>query len=147
MKSIPPFLSDTYWARIAQQEQLDKLSTKVRIRFTKDGWKQLKQAKALTGSTCAKARTMKAELALYIAAHEEKNIHFDTDCQEITYQNGVTLVIRKESGIWFITDVISGAEVTYEPVFGWQQLKRGCDIIIAHVLLCWRKLKPCESTI
>lgn len=146
-QAVPTYLSDKYWSRMTQQEQLEQLATKARIRFTRNGWRQLRQVRALPGSTFAKAMTMKFELALYIAAHEEKNIHFDTDCEEITYTNGVTLLIHKESGIWYITDVIGGEEVTYKPVFGWKQLKRGCDIILAHVLLGWRKPRLCESMI
>ena len=135
------YTSTEYWNRALRYSQLLLNAMKVRVRFTKDGWRQLSQSKSIQGSMFFRAVTIKNELALYIAAHEQRAIHFDTESQEIRYQNGITLIIRKEQGIWFITDVISTAEVSFEPVFFWTRLKQGCSFILAHVLIGWRKLR------
>ena len=135
-------LSHDYWNRASQRANLFLHAEKVRVRFTRDGLRQLSRLHRLPGSTFLRAVTIRAALALYIAAHESKNIHFDTDGQEVTYQNGISLVLRKEQDVWFVTDVIGGEEgVGYAPVFVWTQFKRGCSFILAQILVGWQKLK------
>lgn len=131
-------LSSNYWNQAAQRTSLCLRALKVRVRFTRDGLKQLSRLRRLPGSTLLLARTISRELALYIAAHEAKNIHFDIDCWEVTYQSDVRLVLRKEQGVWFVTDVIGSKAVRFSPVFVWKQLKRGCELVLARVLVGWR---------
>lgn len=141
MQTQITFPTDAYCAKAAQRTQLLLNAMKVRVQFTKDGYRQLAQIKHLPGTRFIRALTIETELSLYIVAHEAKGIHFDSECQEIAYESGITLILRKEQGAWLITDVITSDEVAYEPVFFWTQLKRGCDIILAKMLVAWRKVR------
>lgn len=146
MTTPPTIFSNEYWARVEQQEKLMRRAMSVHVLFSKDGWKQLSHTKRMPGATCAKATTIKREVAFYIASHEAQGIHFDTVFTELDFGNGITLCLRKEGGFWLITDVIcdsadSEPVTAYEPMFIWKALKRGCDIVIAHMLVCWRKLR------
>ena len=128
--------------RIAQVTTLTMKATRVRIEFTRDAWKQFTQLNHSAIPAFIRAINMKADLALYIVAHEEKNIHLDSECQEVCYQPGIFLILRKEHGVWYITDVITtGMVVDYAPVFFWTRVKRGCSVLAARMLICWRRVK------
>lgn len=116
-------------------------STRINIEFTRDSWKQLLRHNASPVSAFIQSINIKADLALYITAHEEKGIFMDTDCQEICYQQGLFLILRKEHGIWYITDVYTTCEAAdFVPVYFWTRIKRGCNVLAARVLICWRRL-------
>ena len=129
------------WHRMAETTKLLFKSARVNIEFTKDGWKQLLQQNTSPVSAFIQSINIKADLALYITAHEEKGIFMDTDCQEICYQQGLFLILRKEHGIWYITDVYTTCEAAdFVPVYCWTRIKRGCNVLAARVLICWRRL-------
>ena len=78
---------------------------------------------------------------LLLTAHEAADVELDEGCQEVCYENGVYLLLRKMQGVWYITDVFAAEEtVGYEPIFFWQKIRRGADFILAHVLSDWRQL-------
>ena len=129
--------SSSYWTFAAQTARLLLSAMKVRVRFTRESRKQLSQLKDMPGSVFLRAMTIKKELALYIASHEAQNIHFNTDCQEVCYQEGIILVLHKEQGVWFITDVLGSMTPRRTPVFVWEQFKRGCNLILARLLIGW----------
>ena len=132
--------------RMAQVTKLTVKATRVGIEFTRESWKQFTQLNHSAIPAFIRTINVKADLALYIVAHEEKNIHLDTECQEVCYQPGLYLILRKEHGIWYITDVITtGMAADYAPVFFWTRVKRGCNVLAARVLICWRRLtKPAQ---
>ena len=129
--------------RMAQVTKLTMKSTRIRIEFTRESWKQFTQLNHSAIPAFVRAINVKTDLALYIVAHEEQNIHLDTECQEVCYRPGLFLIIRKEHGVWYITDVITTGMVAadYAPVFFWTRVKRGCNVLAARVLICWRRLK------
>ena len=131
----------TMWHRMDETTKLLFKSARVSIEFTRDGWKQLLQHNTSPVSAFIQSINIKADLALYITAHEEKGIFMDTDCQEICYQQGLFLILRKEHGIWYITDVYTTCEAAdFVPVYFWTRIKRGCNVLAARVLICWRRL-------
>lgn len=131
----------TMWNRMAETTKLIYKSVRVNIEFTRDGWKQLLRHNTSPVSAFIQSINIKADLALYITAHEDKGIFMDTDCQEICYQPGLFLIIRKEHGVWYITDVFTtGEETGFVPVFFWTRIKRGCRLLAARVLICWKRL-------
>ena len=68
-------------------------------------------------------------------------MELDEGCQEVCYENGVYLLLRKMQGVWYITDIfVTEATVAYEPMFFWKQIKHGASFILAHVLTGWRAL-------
>ena len=63
----------------------------------------------------------------------------DTDCQEIRYDDGIYLLLRKMQGEWYITDVIlSDAPDTFLPVYTVRNVLRGFMSVIALVFTGWR---------
>lgn len=134
------------WNRMARVTKLLFKSARVTIEFTKGGWQQLLRRNTSPVSAFIQAINIKADLALYITAHEEKGIFMDTECQEICYQSGLFLIIRKEHGVWYITDVFStGEDMGFVPVYFWRRVKRGINVVAARVLICWRRLTKREN--
>ncbi len=129
------------WNRMARVTRLLFKSTRVGIEFTRSGWKQLLQHNTSTATAFIQAINIKTDLAFYIIAHEETGVFMDTECQEICYQPGLYLIIRKEHGIWYITDVLTtDDEAGFAPVYIWTRIQRGFRAVTARVLICWRRI-------
>ena len=43
-------------------------------------------------------------MAEYIAAHEVAGVKLDTECQELRYDDGIVLLLKKVQGTWLITE-------------------------------------------
>ena len=113
----------------------------VRIDFTKSGWRQFAKLNRNLGARFIKGFILRRELTAYIAAHEKSGVHLDTACQEIRYEGGVYLLMMKCQGIWYITDIWNTeAPDSFAPVFFWKRIKRGCNLLLAHVLIGWQNL-------
>lgn len=109
------------------------------VQFTRSGWKQFCQANRSLGARFIRAFVLKHELSVYLLAHEAAGIRMDTDCQEIRYDDGVYLLLRKMQGEWYITDVIlSSAPDTFLPVYTVRNILRGFMSVIALVFTGWR---------
>lgn len=81
---------------------------------------------------------VQAELARYIACCEQVGRELDTEGQALRYDDRISLLIRKQGGIWRILKVWEreGEEV-FQPVFVWQVVKRGWRTFLASVLVGW----------
>ena len=111
------------------------------VDFTRSGWRQFMRLNRTLGARFLRGFVLRYELAAYLTAHEAAGVELDEGCQEVRYENGVYLLLRKMQGVWYITDVFTTEEtVAYEPVFFWKQIKRGASFILAHVLTGWRSL-------
>ena len=111
------------------------------VDFTRSGWQQFAKLNRRLGARFIRGFILRHELGLYLAAHEAAGVELDEGCQEVRYEDGVYLLLKKMQGVWFITDVFAAEEaVTYEPVFFWKQIRRGVNLILAHVLTGWRAL-------
>ena len=109
--------------------------------FTRSGWRQFFRLNRSLGARFIRGFVFRYELAAYLTAHEAAGVELDEGCQEVCYENGVYLLLRKMQGVWYITDIFAAEEtVAYEPVFFWKQIKRGANLILAHVLSGWRQL-------
>ena len=116
-------------------------AARVRVEFTKEGWQQLLRLHPSPMSAFIQTVNIKADLGLYIASYEERGIHLDSECQEVCYQSGLFLILRKEHGVWYVTDVYTtGEDAGFVPVYFWTRVKRGCNVLAARVLICWRRL-------
>ncbi|MBQ3423830.1 MAG: hypothetical protein IJH38_01355 [Clostridia bacterium] len=114
---------------------------RVRVEFTREAWQQLRQLHPSTLSAFTQTINIKADLGLYIASYEERGIRLDIECQQVCYQPGMFLIMRKKNGVWYITDIIvTGEDVGFIPVFMWTRIKRGVNVLAARVLICWRRL-------
>ena len=132
---------------MAQVTMLTMKSTRVRIEFTRESWKQFTQLNHSAVPAFVRAINVKADLALYIVAHEEQKIHLDSECQEVCYQPGLYMILRKEHGVWYITEIYTTGSVSgYAPVYFWTRIKRGFRVLAARVLIGWRRMKACNST-
>ena len=111
------------------------------VDFTRSGWRKFMRLNRILGARFLRGFVLRYELAAYLTAHEAAGVELDEGCQEVCYENGVYLLLRKMQGVWYITDVfVAEGAVVYEPVFFWKQIKRGASFILAHVLTGWRAL-------
>ncbi len=114
--------------RMAEVTKLLFKAARVRVEFTKEGWQQL-------------LRLHPSPVSAYIASYEERGIHLDSECQEVCYQSGLFLILRKEHGVWYVTDVYTtGEDAGFVPVYFWTRIKRGFRVLAARVLICWQRL-------
>ena len=111
------------------------------VDFTRSGWRQFIRLNRSRGAQFIRGFVLRYELAAYLTAHEAAGTELDEGCQAVCYENGVYLLLRKMQGVWYITDIFATEEtVAYEPVFFWKQIKRGVNLILAHILSGWRQL-------
>ena len=88
------------------------------VAFTRSGWRQFFKLNRSLGARFIRGFVLRYELAAYLTAHEAAGVELDEGCQEVCYENGVYLLLRKMQGVWYITDVFAAEEtVGYEPVF------------------------------
>ena len=114
---------------------------RVPVAFTRSGWKQFTRLNRALGSRFIRAFVLQSELAAYLAEHEANGMQLDTECQEVRYEDGVYLLLRKMQGVWYIIDAFAAEETAaYEPVFVWQRVRRGAEYVLARLLTGWRRL-------
>ena len=117
------------------------IQKQAQVDFTRSGWRQFMRLNRTLSARFLRGFVLRYELAAYLTAHEAAGVELDEGCQEVCYENGVYLLLRKMQGVWYITDVFATEEtVAYEPVFFWKQIKHGVNLILAHVLSGWRHL-------
>lgn len=113
----------------------------VSIDLTKQGWRQFARVNRSLGGRCIRAPLLKRELAEYIAAHEAAGVKLDTECQELRYDGGVYVLLKKVQGTWLITDIFLAEEAAaFAPVYFWTKVKRGCNQLLVRLLTGWRRL-------
>ena len=113
----------------------------VSIEFTKQGWRQFARLNASLGTRYIRAFILKRDVTEYIAAHEAAGIKLDTECQELRYDGGVHLLLRKVQGTWLITDVFCTEEATaFAPVYFWTRIRRDCNLLLVRLIIGWRSL-------
>ena len=111
------------------------------VDFTRSGWRQYMKLNRSLDARFIRGFVLRYELGVYLAAHEDAGAPLDEGCLEVRYEDGVYLLLRRMQGVWYITDVFVAEEaVAYEPVFFWKQIRRGVNLVLAHVLTGWRSL-------
>ena len=114
---------------------------RVPVAFTRPGRKQFTRLNRALGARFIRAFVLQYELAVYLAEHEANGVQMDTECQEVCYEDGVYLLLRKMQGVWYIIDTFAAEEaVAYEPVYVWQRIRRGAEYVLAHLLTGWRRM-------
>ena len=117
------------------------ITGQAQVDFTRSGWRQFFKLNRSLGARFIRGFVLRYELAAYLTEHEAAGVELDEGCQEVCYENGVYLLLRKMQGVWYITDVfVTEATVAYEPMFFWKQIKSSASFILAHVLTGWRAL-------
>lgn len=117
------------------------IKKQAQVDFTRSGWRQFIRLNRSLGARFIRGFILRYELAAYLTAHEAVGAELDEGCQEVCYENGVYLLLRRMQGVWYITDIWADDDaIAFEPVWIWQQIKRGADYILAHILSGWRQL-------
>lgn len=117
-------------------------STRVIIDFTRAGWRSFEKVNRVLGVHYIRPFVLRNELAAYIAAHEVQGRHFDTEGEELRYDGGVYVVIRKMQGIWYIIDAyMTETPSEFEPIYFWQRIRRGINYVLAKLVIGWRVTK------
>ena len=75
--------------------------------FTRSGWRQFMRLNRSLGARFLRGFVLRYELAAYLTAHEAAGAELDEGCQEVCYENGVYLLLRKMQGMWYITDIFA----------------------------------------
>ena len=109
----------------------------VSVDFTKQGWRQFAAVNRRLAERYIRAFILKRALTQYIAAHEAAGVHLDTQCQEVCYDSGIYLLLRRTQGPWYITDIVlTDAAAGFVPVFTWERIRRGAPGALRRVLPC-----------
>ena len=117
------------------------IKKQAQVDFTRSGWRQFIGLNRNLGARFIRGFILRYELAAYLAAHKAAGAELDEGCQEVCYENGVYLLLRRMQGVWYITDIwVDDHAIAFEPVWIWQPIKRGADYILAHILSGWRQL-------
>ena len=130
---------------ICRENNAYNRSNLIRIDFTKGGWRQFARVNRALGARFIKAFVLRHEVASYIAAHEDVGIQFDTICQEIRYDDGVYLLLKRVQGEWLITDVCvdesetgsSKEKHTFFPILIWRRVRNGVRTALIQTLCGW----------
>lgn len=126
---------------IERENSIMKNAGNIHIAFDKRGWQKLRMLNQRLKKSCIHSCVLKRELANYIAAHEAAGIYMDSQCQEICYEHGIYLILRKESGMWIIMDVIVHLKrFVYQAVTIWNQVRRGTGLVLHKMLAGWCKI-------
>lgn len=128
-----------------RETNISTRSSSIRIDFTKGGWRQFARVNHTLGARFIKAFVLRNEVASYIAAHEDVGIQFDTLCQEIRYDDGVYLLLKRVHGEWLITDVCvddsetdsSKGKLTFFPILIWRRVRNGLRTALTQALCGW----------
>ena len=119
---------------------IERKADHVRVRFSKDGWRQLANINRSFGGNFIRAFILKNEIAVYITAHAQTGRRFD-DVLSLRYDEQISVILENRNGVWYITDVIAtGESAGYAPLYFWTRIKLGCDIVCARILIGWRRL-------
>ena len=109
----------------------------VSVDFTKQGWRQFAAVNRRLAARYIRAFILKRELKQYIAAHEAAGVHLDTQCQEVCYDSGIYLLLRRTQGTWYITDIVlTDAAAGFVPAFPWERVRTGASGALRRVLPC-----------
>lgn len=109
------------------------------VTFSRNGWKQLERLNRFLETRYLKAFVLQRELIEFLRAHDGGTRRLDTICQELHYENGVYLLLRRTGGDWIITDIwYDGEPAAFEPIFIWRCVRRGCKRLLERTLACWR---------
>ncbi len=115
---------------------------RVIIDFTRVGWRSFEKVNRALGAHFIRPFVLRNELAAYIAAHEAQGRHFDTEGEEIRYDGGVYVVIRKMQGVWYIIDAyMTETPAEFEPIYFWQHIQRGVNYVLPKLVIGWRVIK------
>jgi len=117
-------------------------SNRVIIDFTRAGWRSFEKVNRVLGARFIRPFVLRRELAAYIAAHEAQGVFFDTEGEELRYDGGVYVVIRKMQGVWYIIDAyMTETPAEFEPIYFWQRIQRGFNYVLAKLVIGWRVTK------
>lgn len=57
--------------------------------------------------------------------------------EEVCYDSGIYLLLRRTQGTWYITDIVlTDAAAGFVPVFTWERIRRGAPGALRRVLPC-----------
>ncbi len=112
------------------------------VELTESGMRQLlKAAHTLGVKPVVLMQSLCHELSTYLAAHEAAGVELDTKCQEVRYDDGVYLLLRRTQGVWYITDVfLTESPEAFVPVYTVKTILRGIFSVLTLVFTGWRAL-------
>ena len=118
----------------------DVSALRIRVEFTRRGqgnFKRLGRRYALN------ALAVQRELAEYIERHIDAGIDM-TEGFTVRYDGGIFLTVYLCRGVFYISEVTDvGTIIAAKAVMVWQRVKRGVEIVTAHMLTSWQLVRAC----
>ena len=65
------------------------------VDFTRSDWRQLFKLNRSLGAQFLRGFVLRYELAAYLTAHEAAGVDLDEGCQEVRYEDGVYMLLKK----------------------------------------------------
>lgn len=116
------------------------------VELTRSARKQLARRNSRRGIRLVSMNELQYELESFIAYREMQHVHLDTSCQELRYDHGIYLLMKKMQGVWYVTDVFDADEhAACSPVYIWQRVRRGVNRMLACILVGWQKADDLSS--
>ena len=116
------------------------------VELTRSARKQLARRNSRCGIRLVSMHELQHELESFIAYHETQLVHLDTSCQELRYDHGIYLLMKKIHGVWYVTDIFDADEhAACSPVYIWQRIRQGVNRVLACVLVGWQKADDMSS--
>ena len=118
----------------------------VLVELTRSARKQLTRRNSRRGIRLVGMHELQHELEIFIGYHETRHVHLDTACQELRYDHGIYLLMKKMQGVWYVTDIFDADEhAACSPVYIWQRVRQGVNRALACVLVGWQKADEMSS--
>lgn len=116
------------------------------VELTRAARKQLARHNSRCGIRLVSMHELRHELESFITYHEMQHVYLDTACQELRYDHGIYLLMKKMQGVWYVTDVFGSYEsAACSPVYIWQRIKQGVNWVLVCVLSGWQKADDLSS--
>ena len=118
----------------------DVSALRIRVEFTRRGrgsFERLSRRYALN------AIAVQRELAEYIERHIDAGIDM-TEEFTVRYEGGIFLTVYLCRGVFYISEVADvGSIIAAKAVMVWRRVKRGVEIVTAHMLTSWQLVRAC----
>ena len=116
---------------------------RIRIELSKSGRRAFNRLNAKLGQAYIRFFQLERDLAEYIERHIDAGIDM-TEEFTVRYEGGIFLTVYLCRGVYCIADASdAGTIVAAKAIMVWKRVKRGIELVTAHVLVGWQLMRAC----
>ncbi len=78
------------------------IQKQAQVDFTRSGWRQFAKLNRRLGARFIRGFVLRYELGTYLTAYETAGMELDESCQEVRYDHGVYVLLRRMRGVWYM---------------------------------------------